>query len=463
MNRKSRSPYVRASGFRALHLISILVACLLFWPAFSTASAPGFDIEKEDKTDSSGLWDELSEGFEYSLRMLAFGMYQDVADSPQNPDNDFFQIPRYVGDLELRPDARLNFRRLELSVKPRGKLEWMAWEDGTRKGDDDWDDDWFINEWLARIRLTQSLFVSYGRENLQWGPSYLSSPSNPFFADNGRSNPKREVPGMDFARLVWLPWTAWTISLIANLDEGRQESRYFEFERSYALKLDYAGQVGYGGLILSRKEHDRNRLGAFGGWTATDALLLYGEGTLSRGTSVLYPQGANNPFGASMEAVEDESTSIYGTILVGGSYTLAAGPTIAMEYLYNSPGYTDDQAHAYYRLRRNAADAYSLAGPIQGLSRLTLSQTADPGLRFLRRNYLMVQYLQTDIKDVLNLTFRWTHNIDDGSGQFISIVEYYVGDHTQLFSIGGVNSGSSETEFGTILDYYCMIGVEYAF
>ena len=75
----------------------------------------------------------------------------------------------------------------------------------------------------------------------------------------------------------------------------------------------------------------------------------------------------------------------------------------------------------------------------------------------------MVQYLQNDIKDVLNLTFRWTHNIDDGSGQFISIVEYYVGDHTQLFSIGGVNSGSSETEFGTILDCYCMIGVEYTF
>jgi hypothetical protein len=446
-----------------LHLISILIACLLFWPAVSTASAPSFDIEKEDEADSSGLWDELSEGFAYSLRMLTFGTYQDVADSSQNPDNDFFQIPRYVADLELRPDARLNFRRWEFSVKPRGKLEWMAWEDGTRKGDEDWDDDWFINEWLARIRVTQGLFVSYGRENLQWGPSYLFSPSNPFFADNGRSNPKREVPGMDFARLVWLPGAAWTISLIANLDEGRQELRSSEFERSYALKLDYAGQEGYVGLILSRKEHDRSKLGAFGGWTATDALLLYGEGTLSRGTSVLYPQEANNPFGASMEAVEDESASMCGTVLVGGSYTLAAGPTITIEYLYNSPGYSDDQAHAFYQLRKDAADAYSPAGPIQDLSRLTLSQTADPGLRFLRRNYLMVQYLQNDIKDVLNLTFRWTHNIDDGSGQFISIVEYYVGDHTQLFSIGGVNSGSSETEFGTILDCYCMIGMEYTF
>jgi len=427
------------------------------------ALGPSSDREKEDKTELPGLWDELSEGLEYSLRMLTFGAYQAVADSPQNPDNDFFQIPRYLADLELRPDARLVFRRLELSVKPRVSLEWMAWEDGTRKGDEDWDDDWFINEWLARIRIIESLFVSYGRENLQWGPSYLFSPSNPFFTDNGRSNPKREVPGMDFARLVWLPGMPWTISLIANPDEGRQELRSVEFERTYALKLDYAGQEGYAGLILSHKENDRNRLGAFGGWTATDALLLYGEGTLSRGTSVLYPKESDNPFGASMEAVEDESTSIYGTVLLGGSYTLEAGPTLTAEYLYNSPGYDDDQANAFYRLRKNASDAYNLSGPFQDLSRLTLGQTADPGLRFLRRNYVMFQYMQSDIKDVLNLTFRWTHNIDDGSGQFISIVEYYLGDHIQLFSIAGVNSGDVDTEFGTILDYHCMIGLEYTF
>ena len=268
---------------------------------------------------------------------------------------------------------------------------------------------------------------------------------------------------MDFARLVWLPGMAWTISFIANLDEGRQEFRSVEFERTYALKLDYAGQEGYVGLILSHKESDRNRLGAFGGWTATDALLLYGEGSLFRGTDTLYPKEANNPFGASMEAVEDESTSMYGTVLLGGSYTLEAGPNLTAEYLYNSPGYSDDQANTFYRLRKNASDAYSLAGPIQALSRLTLGQTADPGLRFLRRNYVMFQYMQSDIKDVLNLTFRWTHNIDEGSGQFIFIVEYYVGDHIQLFSIGGVNSGNGDTEFGTILDYHCMIGLEYTF
>ena len=268
---------------------------------------------------------------------------------------------------------------------------------------------------------------------------------------------------MDFARLVWLPGTSYTISFIANLDEGRQEFRFFEFDRICAIKLDYAGQEAYASMILSHQESDRNRLGAFGGWTATDALLIYGEGSISRGTNALYPQKADNPFGASMEAVDDKDTSLKGTILAGGSYTLEVGPTLTVEYVYNGPGYSDDEAQVYYQLRDNAADSYDQAGPIGGLSRLTLSQTADPRLRFLRRNYAMLQYQHNDIRDILNLTFRWTQNIDDGSGQFISIVECFAGDHIQLFSIGGFNSGSGDTEFGTILDYHWMIGLEYTF
>ena len=164
-----------------------------------------------------------------------------------------------------------------------------------------------------------------------------------------------------------------------------------------------------------------------------------------------------------MEAVDDEDSSMMGTILAGGSYTLEAGPTLTVEYVYNSPGFSDDEEQSYYRLRNEAADGYYQPGAIRSLSQLTLSRTADPKLRFLRRNYAMVQYQHNDIWDVLNLLFRWTQNIDDGSGQFTSVVECFVGDHTQLFSIGSVNSGSGDTEFGTILDYQWMIGLEYTF
>lgn len=87
-------------------------------------------------------------------------------------------------------------------------------------------------------------------------------------------------------------------------------------------------------LILSYREKDRAKLGFFAGWTASDAFLLYGEGSISRGTNVLYPTEANNPFGASMEAADDKTSSPEGVFLVGGSYTLEMGPTLTMEYLY---------------------------------------------------------------------------------------------------------------------------------
>ena len=36
-------------------------------------------------------------------------------------------------------------------------------------------------------------------------------------------------------------------------------------------------------------------------------------------------------------------------------------------------------------------------------------------LRFLRRNYALLQYSQTNIRNRIDLTFRWTQNLDDGS------------------------------------------------
>ncbi len=442
---------------------SILLVFLLCNPVRSNATGAAGDGASGSQRGLSLILGELRQGLEYSVRFLTSGTYQDPADSSQNPDNAFLKMPRYLADLELRPDLSLRFRTLDLGIKPRMRLEWMAWEDGVLKGDTYRDDEWYVNEWHARFRLAETLFVSYGRENLQWGPSYLFSPSNPFFRDNGRSNPKREVAGMDFARLVWLPSTQWTISLIANPAEGRQEFPVREFNRAYAAKLDYSGSEAYASTIFSYTEHDRGRIGAFAGLTASDALLLYCEGNISRGTNALYPEKSTNPFGASMEPVGHEDSSLEFVFLAGGSYTLLTGPTLTAEYVHNSPGYSDNQAKAYYLLRERASGAYSIPGSIRDLAGLILGRTADPGLRFLRRDYFMFQFSQNDIRDRLNLLFRWTRNLDDGSGRFISIAECFLGDHTQAFSIATFDSGKQDTEFGSILDCQWMIGLEYTF
>jgi hypothetical protein len=417
---------------------------------------------EDGNTSLAAIQKKLAEHFSFDFRILTYGIIQEPSNSSQNPENSFLQLPHYLADLEIRPDLRLNIDPLELSVKPRMRLEYGIWREGDLKGKSEWTNDWYINEWLARLKVFQNLFISYGRENLQWGPSFLFSPSNPFFQDNGRRNPYLEVPGMDFGRLVWIPGSAWTISFIANTDEGRNKIVSPDpFEKTYALKVDYTGRENYGSMILSYKEDSKTLLGFFGGWTISDAILLYAEGVITQGSNALYPKRDGSPLGASMQKFHKDDSTIKPVLLIGGSYTFAGSGTLTLEYTYNSPGYSDSEAENYYSLRRRASGAITLGGLVSALGQKTLGQTAVTGLRFLRKNYAMLQYTQNNIKNKIDLTLRWTQSLNDGSGQFTTVVSYSLGNHLELFSVGTVMAGGKNTEFGSILDYQWMIGLKY--
>jgi hypothetical protein len=404
---------------------------------------------------------KIRDGFSADLRILTYGIAQEAATSSQNPDNNFLQLHRYTADLEIRHDLRLNYNFLELSAKPRAKFEYRMWEAGLRSGETQREDDWYVNEWLVRLKTRENLFVSYGRENLQWGPSFLFSPSNPFFSDNGRSNPYMEVPGMDFGRLVFIPNSLWTISFIANTEEGRNTPMGPDpFKETYALKADYAGRENYASIILSQKDN-KNTLGYFGGWTLSDAILIYGEGNLTKGSNALYPRKDGSYLGASMQQIHQDESDIKPIILIGSSYTMEASGTFSLEYVYNAPGYTSDKAEIYYALRRKGATAFNMGGRVGTLGQKTLGQTANPGLKYLRKNYAMLQYSQGNIKNKIDLTLRWTQNLDDGSGQFLTLVSYSLGNHLELFSSGMINAGGKNTEFGSVLNYQIMFGLKY--
>ncbi|MFZ0450382.1 MAG: hypothetical protein WAL98_14190 [Desulfatiglandaceae bacterium] len=437
-------------------IIFVLLAGMVWRPA-PALSAEG------DSPGSSEIR-KPAEAFRFDLRVLSYGIIQQPSDSSQNPGNNFLQIPRYTGNLEFRPDLALKTDSLDLMAKPRLRLEYREWEEGSREGRGDWESDLYVNEWLARWKANENLFVSYGRENLQWGPSFLFSPSNPFFPDNGRRNPYEEVPGMDFGRVIWIPDSAWTVSFIANTDEGRNDINLpGPFERAYALKMDYQGREGYGSVILTHRENSENSLGFYGGVTLSDAVLVYAEGAMIRHDYALYPRRDGSPFGASMERIHADDSTVQPAILLGSSYTFAEGGTFTGEYAYYGPGYSGAEADRYYVLRRKAAEALAYGGPISGLGRLTLWQTVNTGLRHLRRNYALLQYNRNNIEDCIDLTFRWTQNLDDWSGQLTALGSYILGNHIQLFAVGTVNGGRGDTEFGGLLDYQCMMGLQYTF
>jgi hypothetical protein len=447
---------------------SLAIAAFVFMAVstwWSSAVLAETSIETDTNVKPGDAGKTFAEKFSMDFRALTYGILQEPTYSTQNPGNTFLRMPRYLGDLELRPDLRFNPEPLELMVKPRMRLEYSAWTGaGMREDGSNWDDDWYVNEWLARLKMRENLFVSYGRENLQWGPSFLFSPSNPFFPDNGRRNPYLEVPGSDFARVVWIPEASWTVSLIANTEEGRNKPVGPDpFEKTYAAKIDYTGRESYASLVLSHKERVGNTLGILGGWTVSDAVLLYAEGAVTEGSRALYPDADRSSFGASMQQIYKDSTVLKPVILFGGSYTFESMGTLTAEYAYNGRGYSDTQADRYYALRRKAANTLAAGGRMSGLAQMTLGQTAATGLKFLRRNYAMLQYTQNNIGNVFDLTLRWTQNLDDGSCQFTTLVTYSLGNHMELFSVGTIDGGGKNTEFGSMLDYQWMVGVKYTF
>lgn len=380
--------------------------------------------------EQPSLAEELQSGFYSRINILAYTVIQEPEDSTINVDN-AAEIPRYQAVLNPRADFILNFRQWEFGLKPRAEFIWEKWEDGRRKGDSNDSSELFLNEGWVRYRPIDELLISYGRENLQWGPSVILSSSNPFTRDNGRNNPRVEVPGRDYARALWIPNENWSLSAIANTGEGRADDvetyasgRLLppgspllpdeEFERAYALKLDYTGSSSYFSLIPSYRESDQYKLGFFGGWNANDATLLYIEGNY-----------------------EDEGKTDY---QIGAAYTLEAGPTINLEYLRNNNGCDDEPM----------AECF-LTGQVSFEDVL------------YRQNYAMIQYTDnTSVRD-LNINLRLLRNLDDESNRLIGIFEYDVNNNVQLYLIGNLFSGGDDDEFGSLLSYSVFTGVGYTF
>lgn len=489
------------------------------WPA---------DDPGSDRPEAESAVPESESAFYSRIYVLAYWAQQDVKNSPANPGN-ALGLPSREAVVNPRVDLDLTLRRWEFSIKPRAIRSWEEWKEGTRSGEHETHSDLFVNEGFVRYRPVDQLLLSVGRENLQWGPSAIMSSSNPFNRANGRNNPRLEIPGLDFVRAVWIPSPTWTLSAIANTGAGRMDTRdpfaalfpastersgsgsaslprlgysgswAFSdalrvnggsgsdgFERSYALKLDYTGPSSYFSLIPSWRKDTRYRLGLFGGWTASDALLVYAEGSLGQRRRKLSPSvecflagrlagnlgpggpegslggsigsggaqgsiggsvGPGGPAGSlagsiSLSRAESSLNNKAGERIfqVGAAYTLEAGPTITLELLYNKRGCKDDP-----------------------IAVCVASGQVDARDVLLRRRYAMLQLTDTESIPDLSVSLRLLRNLDDHSQRLVGILEYDLSKHVQLYLNVDRYFGDTTTELGSLLRQSWFVGLGYTF
>ncbi len=400
------------------------------------------------------------EGFSLDVKATALAGINGLAnDSDQNPGNRLAQIPGKESVLTLKPDLSLAYDDWLFSAKPRLELSQSKYEiNGV--SDTVFDKHADIPEFLIRRKLTESLFASYGRENLQWGPSFLYSPSNPFFNDNGKKSLIQDLEGKGMAKLVMVHDFAWSASLIYNTDKGAFDDP--DFQKTLALKIDYSGDNGYAALILSHTDHGKAKLGAFAGTTLSDALIVYGETSLQKGTKALYPVAVPGPLTWDMAPVKDND-DLYAILLFGATYTLESGDSLCLEYLYYGQGYDSNESSDFNNLKHTAKDLFVSASPLSGYGHQLLGKTASSGLDFFRQNYLMLQYLNDDIIGSIDLVSRVTLCLDDGSSRLYSSLSYDLNDHMALKTSGMINTGGADASFGTYLDYQVQVALEYTY
>jgi hypothetical protein len=369
-------------------------------------------------------WASVTDGLTWSLRNLTYAQFQEPSafaiDIGASTD-----IPERLIENDIRADLTYTRGPFLVGLKPRANVFWQSWDSGARSGEDQSSGEVYFYEWLVRASVGSQAFVEYGLQNLQWGPSFLLSPSNPFDERNGKENPYVELPeSADYARLIWVLSPSWTLSAIANVGEGRK--RYLrEFYDTYALKVDYQFQDGYASLITSYRDDDQSdyrnddssdlRVGYYAGYNISDRILGYVEGSAS-----------------------DLDTQT----LIGTSYTTDLGPTIALEYFFNSGGDRSTDIRELF-----------LQAPYDLEWREALA----------RKNYVLIQGYQQNLFGSLDYVLRWVTNIDDQSHSVNVQLEYGLSDAISLFTVATVNSGEEDSELAAVRDYQVMGGVELAF
>src|SRR5574341_597629 len=425
--------------FKALAPVLIITALLQYPLPLSASSDQG----------PPSFLDSAKQGLSYSSRALLFVDTQDPGHSTQNPDNAFLRLYRYSGEVHVRPDLFLESPYVSGLFKPRAMAYYRWWKDGVAAGETDSDSRFFVNEWRVQARPVSGLFLSFGKEKLLWGSSFLTSPSNLFFKDTEKTRPKNEIEGKYLVKILYLPNDVVTFSLISTTQRQEDDG----FRPLHALKMEVAGNNFLVSLIGYEQRESGSRMGSFGQWTASDSVIVYYDGIVKKGSDALYPeQTPGNPFGAEFVKKYEDSNRLFFTTVAGGSYTTLSGSTMTLEFLYNSEGYGDAEARAYYDLRKNASDHYFDATPLSGLSQKTLAESLTTGLPFLRRYYLMAQYQAREIKNVLDIILRYAYSIEEDAGAATTIVEWKLSDRMSLFNINNISTHNSKnTEYNALI------------
>lgn len=334
-------------------------------------------------------------------------------------------------------DARFDFRaeqgRLRITIRPvllAGKSR-NAYGERTRR-------EAYLSQWQARLAASGEWNLSIGRDLFNWGPAQFRSPSSPFYFDNGRSDPLRELSGMDNVKAAWTPNVKTSVYIARIMNSGHAGTD--QWKNSWLIKADRVSDNWAGGIALIDAPIQGAFIGAHGQYTATDALLLYAEASSSRrANALLSAADVTLPFSVLQRSPRRADA------LLGGAWTFEDGKSINCEYLHDGHGYTSLEERAYFsRMSASPAQGLAFAPPLLG------------------RDYLHF-VLQSNLMETGGYwRLMLTHSFTDDGDELSGYVEHAMSGRIALFALAILPSGRSQREFSSLFSRSLTLGLKFA-
>ena len=379
-----------------------------------------------------------------STELWAYATAQDLAqDSPLNPGNQVARLPDPQWTGEARVNLRLTRDGAELVLRPRA----VATHDL---------DQAYLGQAFARIRLDDHLTLTAGRELLTWGPGNFRSPSNPLYFDAGRTDPLRDVPGVDLARLTWTRGPL-TLMLAREQDAGHLDPAVTP-ERVTLGRMDLRGRSTQFSVIAASPVWGAPFFGSFAQATLGEAWLVYGELGSGRRPEALAvdPAPLGPPFLALAPSPRETTT------LLGATYTLRSGQTLGLEWVHDGHGYGAAGERQYFARAALTANQ-DLAAPDTPLAPLQLAglgQGIGQAPALLGRDYGSLLW-QSNLQETGHYwRLMWTANFQDRGSQVLAYGEKSLSPRFTAFAALNFGLGGVNTEFGNLSRASLTLGMK---
>jgi len=352
-------------------------------------------------------------------------------DSVLNPYNQIARLPQRSDVAELRFGFKAESETVRFTARGIGSTREMRNAFGQRSHSEG-----YLSLWQVRVRAAESWNVAAGRDVLNWGAGQFRSPSSPFYFDNGRTDPMRELVGMDVAKVSWTPDMQSGTTLARIVRSGYGAAQPDAWRNSWLLKSDRrSGDVAYG-AVAAKAPHLGAFYGAHGQYTMSDELMLYGE----FGSSVLpvvlgSPEDAAQPY-------QIQSPSPRGNAaLVGSSYTFESGQSLMLEYLHDGHGYTKAQEAAYFQ---RATTQFGL--PLGLMPRL------------LGRDYFHAVWQANMMSETGYWRLMYTRNLTDSGNEFAAYGETTLHPRLSIYGLVVLPQSGARQEAGAIFTRSATVG-----